>query len=94
MTTLALPFQGEKLEEYIGLLVRGLMWHHWQVLLKPDCFVEVLSLTTHGEQFFRSMSSMNGKQRVNETLAGGTIRRRASVGIHGRARRAALQDAP
>jgi hypothetical protein len=73
MTTLALPFQGEKLEEYIGLPVRGLMWHHWQVLLMPDCFVEVLSLTKHGENFFRSMSSMNGKQRLIETLADGAV---------------------
>jgi len=38
--TLALPFDGENLEQLLALIVRGLMWHHWQVLVAADSFVE------------------------------------------------------
>jgi hypothetical protein len=40
-----LPLDGQKLVDYVALVVRGLMWHHWKVLLGSDCFVEAQSLT-------------------------------------------------
>jgi hypothetical protein len=59
-----LPLDGEKLVEYVALVVRGLMWHHWQVLLGPNCFVKAQSLTQHGEKVFATMSGWNGRARV------------------------------
>ena len=53
--TMALPLDGERLEELIGLIVRGLIFHHWGVALGPDMRVDTLSLTKHGEFILRSI---------------------------------------
>ena len=40
MNTIVLPLDGERLEKLVGLMVRGLILHHWGVALGPDMFVE------------------------------------------------------
>jgi hypothetical protein len=42
VSTMALPLDGERLEELVGLILRGLMFHHWGVVLGPDKNVDVL----------------------------------------------------
>lgn len=71
--TMAIPFDGEKLNTYVGYAVRGLMWHHWQVMLDADHAVEVMCLTQRGESFFNIMSGWNSRDRVEATLAGGVL---------------------
>lgn len=76
-----LPLDGEKLVEYVALVVRGLMWHHWQVLLGTDSFVEAQSLTRHGEKVFGSMSGRNGRARVAVQHPSGIFAYRGLQGV-------------
>lgn len=76
-----LPLDGEKLVEYVALVARGLMWHHWQVLLGSECFVEAQSLTGNGEKMFAAMSGWNGRARVAVRHPSGIFAYRAVQGI-------------
>lgn len=78
---MALPFDGRRLEELLAFVVKGLMWHHWRELLKTDSFVDVLSLTAHGEKFFARYSGMRAKQRVEETVGNGTFIYKGAQGV-------------
>lgn len=77
---MVLPLDGEKLVDYVALVVRGLMWHHWQVLLGSDCFVEAQSLTRHGEKMF-APSSWNGRATVDVQHPSGIFAYRGVQGI-------------
>jgi hypothetical protein len=71
--TSAVPFDGERLEDLLTFIVRGLMWHHWQVLIGANSFVDVLSLTARGERIFARYAGMNATQRVENNLGDGTF---------------------
>ena len=49
------------------------MFHHWGVLLGPDCFVDVLSLTKRGESLFAKFGKVNAKARANGNIGGGAL---------------------
>ncbi len=71
--TTALPVDGERLVKLVGLIVRGLMFHHWDIVLGPDINVDVLSLTQYGERFFEQMRTWNAKQRVAGNIGDGAL---------------------
>jgi hypothetical protein len=81
VNTLALPLDGERLEELVGLIVRGLMFHHWDVALAPDMLVMVLSLTRRGEAFFDHYGKANAKQRVANNIGAGALVYEGAQGI-------------
>lgn len=70
---MTVPFDGEKLDAYVGYLVRGLMWHHWQVTLGAEHFIEVGCLTTSGMEFFDIMSGWRSRNRVDASIADGVL---------------------
>jgi hypothetical protein len=81
LNAMTLPLDGERLEELIGLMARGLMFHHWGVALGPDIFVQTLSLTKHGEAFFDRFSKMNAKQRVAKDIGAGALVYEGAQGV-------------
>jgi hypothetical protein len=70
---LKVPIDGEKIEKLAGFIVRGLMWHHWNIVLGPDCFVDVLSLTERGEAFFDRYRRMRASDRVRGDIGNGAL---------------------
>jgi hypothetical protein len=68
VNTLALPIDGERVEKLVGFIVRGLVFHHWGVVLGIDCFVDVFGLTKHGESFFSRFGKMNAGDRVRGNI--------------------------
>jgi hypothetical protein len=73
VNAMALPLDGERLEELVGMIVRGLMFHHWEVALGPDMRVDTLSLTKYGEGFFEQYAKVNAKQRVANDIGEGAL---------------------
>ena len=70
--TFTLPFDGEKFVEYGRLVVRGLIWHEWGVIVPAEYTVEVMTLTQLGYSFFRDyLLKMNPQGRRDATHAGG-----------------------
>jgi hypothetical protein len=70
---LTVPIDGEKVEKLAAFIVRGLMWRHWEIVLGPDCFVDVLSLTRRGEAFFDRYRKMRAKHRVRGDIGNGAL---------------------
>jgi len=73
MPCLSIPIEGERLEALVGYIVRGLLFHHWDVALGSDYSVEVYSLTRHGEQTFDRYLGMNAAQRVTGNVGQGVV---------------------
>lgn len=71
--SLTIPIDGERLEELVGYIVKGLMFHHWGVALASDCSVEAYSLTQRGEQTFDRHLAMNAAQRVSGDIGQGAF---------------------
>lgn len=79
--SLALPLDGERLEELVDLIVRGLMFHHWGVALGADMHVGVFTLTRYGEALFASYLNSNAKQRVSNNIGAGAFVYEAVQGV-------------
>jgi hypothetical protein len=72
--TITIPIDPDKVGELFSLIAKGLVWHHWQVLLHPDAFgVRAEMLSAAGEQFYSQALAMNSGARVRETLGNGTF---------------------
>jgi hypothetical protein len=55
LPTSTVPFEPEKLEELSAFIAKGLVWHHWRVLITPDTAgVWARLLNTKGERLLRS----------------------------------------
>jgi hypothetical protein len=73
VNALTVPIDGEKVEKLVGFIAQGLMWHHWKAVLGPDCFVDVLSLTSSGEAAFQRYTKMNANDRVRDDIGEGAL---------------------
>jgi len=69
-----IPFDGLKLEKLFCFIVKGLIWHHWKILLISDIFVRAGCIMKIAEQLFQNFFNGISKQRVNIDLGNGTIR--------------------
>ncbi len=80
-SSMAIPFDGERLHKLVDLIVRGLMWEHWSVVLGEAYSVRVMSLTKHGEGVFLQLHRLSAKQRIGGDLGNGTFRYQGAQGI-------------
>ncbi|MFI5331041.1 MAG: HNH endonuclease [Desulfobaccales bacterium] len=71
--SLTVPFDASKLGKLFCFIVKGLMWHHWNVLLDSKHKVRAGCLVNIGEQLFQSFFNFNANQRVNADLGDGTF---------------------
>ena len=78
---LAIPIDGERIEQLVGYVVRGLMFHHWSIALGNDCMVEVHSLTRYGEDFFSRYLALNASQRASGDIGQGALRYRGAQAV-------------
>jgi hypothetical protein len=78
--TIALTFDAQKLEQLIAYIVRGLVWHHWGVLLQPDTVVEVHSMTRQLQPIFASLSGSPSNARVTGDIGAGAF---SYMGVQG-----------
>src|SRR5262249_7589304 len=71
---MAIPIDGEKLEQLFAMIARGLIWYHWNIHLDKDYEVQVHTVTKAGEQFFDDLLfKKNTRARVHKNLKNGTF---------------------
>lgn len=73
MPTMTLPFDSDRLHQLFGFVVKGLLYHHWGVLLLPSHGLRVMSLTKFGDTSFSTFLGMNAKERVRSDLGKGAF---------------------
>ena len=72
--TIVLPFHFAQLKKLFEMVVKGLVWYHWQTLLTEEYFVQVLALTKIGEDFFdHHFFALKTRARVNVSLGNGAL---------------------
>jgi hypothetical protein len=69
---LTVPIDDEKVERLTEYLTRGLMFHHWEVALGPDCFVDVHSLPLQ-EAYFAQYRMVRGANRADGDIGNGAL---------------------
>jgi len=72
--TIAIPFDGEKLEQLFSMITRGLVWYHWRVYLESGYEVQTQTVTAYGLQVYEDkLLRKNARNRVCEDLGNGTF---------------------
>jgi hypothetical protein len=72
--TLAIPFDGEKLEQLFSMIVRGLVWYHWRVYLQDGYKVQTHTVTAYGmEMCEETLFRKNARNRIRQDVGGGTF---------------------
>lgn len=70
---MTIPFEGEKLAALFRMVLRGLVAHHWNVLVPQDHFVGAGFLAKTGDTFMRHLFLMNTNQQIRRTLGDGLV---------------------
>jgi hypothetical protein len=69
-----LPIDGDKIDRLFVFIIKGLLWHHWNVILEPGRHgLWAGFLTPAGVQVHRQFFAMNGNARVSANLGEGTF---------------------
>jgi hypothetical protein len=68
-----LPVDSLKIEALFRYIVKGLVWHHWQVLLSAETGVWAGGLTNRGVDMHRRLLATNARQRASANLGNGTF---------------------
>ena len=80
LPTVSVPFDGEKLSSWGAFIAKGLMWHHWQLLLPDDYSISSMCLSAAGEQAFNTLFGSKIQNRVNGSLGNGVFVYRGAQG--------------
>lgn len=72
--TIAIPFDGAKLQELFSMITRGLVWYHWRIYLRDGYEVRTHTVTALGQQLYEEkLFRKNVRARVSENLGNGTF---------------------
>ena len=75
LTRTTVPFDGDKLEQLFGLIVRGLIHHHWGIYLPGDYVVDAAAMREPGQVLWENLRAhQEVKHRVARDLGQGTVR--------------------
>jgi len=78
--TIALPFNGQRLLNYMEFVVKGLLWHHWRILLSPEHGVRVIAPKNAAASLFLDAFARSARQHVTGDLGNGTVRYQGAQG--------------
>lgn len=78
--SMKIPFDFSKLKELFCFIIKGLMWHHFAILLSSDTPIRAGCLTNEYEQLFNKLFQGNAKQRIEVDLGNGTIQYEGAQG--------------
>ncbi len=76
-----IPFDSTKLNQLYCFIIKGLMWHHWGVLLTPNIFVRAGCIRKTAEKAFQDLINGNASQRAGRDLGDGTIIYEGAQGV-------------
>jgi len=71
---LTVEFDARPLNEFVGFVGRGLMWHHWERSLPLNCSFKMFTPTRSGLDFLSGLFQLQTKYRVESQLGDGTVR--------------------
>jgi hypothetical protein len=70
---MTLPLDSERLVRYFEMVVKGLAWHHWNLLFTPDHIVQASFVTDAGAKLLANLFAAKAKSRIKEYLGGGAF---------------------
>ncbi len=71
---LSVEFDARRLNDFVGFVGRGLMWHHWGICLPLNCTFKIFTPTRSGIDFLSGLFQLKTKYRVEAQLGDGTVR--------------------
>lgn len=70
---MTVPIQGDALEKLSELIVKGLAFHHWKILLGADHFVRASFFNEVGRRFFDPLFAGTARDRVKDDFGDGAF---------------------
>ena len=71
---LVVNFNSNILHNFVGLVIRGLVWHHWKRYLPLGTLIEVFTPSQLGIELLDNLFHLSTKCRINICLGGDTVR--------------------
>jgi hypothetical protein len=71
--TIAWPIEPGKIIQLFTYIVRGLLFHHWNVRVSDNHFIDVMLLARGGQSMFNGFMQMNAKAREHRNLGSSTF---------------------
>jgi hypothetical protein len=68
-----IPFDGQKLHDWVAYVAKALLWHHWKVVLSPEHMGYVASLTSTGQNAFAPVLNKYAQHVAGDNLGNGTF---------------------
>ncbi|MFL9841725.1 hypothetical protein ABS767_12185 [Sphingomonas sp. ST-64] len=81
LPTLAIPFDGTKLDALFAMLARGLAFHHFGVVIPSTHFIGAGTLARVGEQAMEGLLALNAKVRVAVSVGDGLLDYEGAQGV-------------
>jgi len=69
----SLPLDGHRLSKLFEYILRGLAFHHWQLIFRDDCFVNASYLNEEGRAAFEKLLHLQAVQRIANDLGEGVF---------------------
>jgi hypothetical protein len=70
---MTLPIDSEKIDALFRYIIKGLVWHHWRVLLAPKAGVWAGVLSAEGKALHKMLLAKNGRLHAVGNLGEGTF---------------------
>ena len=70
---MAVPFDSDKLVSLFAYIARGLVAHHWNVIIPAKYHVEAVLLNPFFEPDYRRLFALNARDRVQGSVGGGAF---------------------
>lgn len=75
------PFDSEKLTDYMAMVARGLLWHHWKATLDEALTSAAICVTQEGEKLMDQNFLLRSASQVQGNLGSGTLVYRGAQAI-------------
>lgn len=71
--TISIPIDGQKVEQWLEFVVKGLASHHWNLLIPSDWKIMILPLTPEIHPVFARLRALRAADRVCSSIAAGAF---------------------
>jgi len=79
--SMTFPIKGDKLKQLFAMIVRGLYWHNWKLILPINYFVEIYTLNLEGLIYFRDNLLLQAPSNfIEQDFGKGVFHYRATKG--------------
>ena len=73
LPSITIPVKGDKLTQLFQMIIKGLYYHNWQMIIPKDYFVEAYTVSLRGLLFFRDKMLLKAPSNFIQNILGNGV---------------------